>query len=76
MKSKRWLLIHAKGDERILGESDLVLQILKQHNEQLGIHWDVVSLLICSELQRIQSQMRIDAPDAKNHIISRAKNLR
>jgi hypothetical protein len=27
--------MHAKGDERILGESDFVLQVLKEHNEQL-----------------------------------------
>ncbi len=32
-------------------------------------HCDVVSSLICSELQRIQSQMRIGAPGAMNHII-------
>jgi hypothetical protein len=31
----RRLRIHAKGDERILGESDFVLQVLKEHNEQL-----------------------------------------
>jgi REP element-mobilizing transposase RayT len=35
VKSMRRLRIHAKGDERILGESDFVLQVLKQHNEQL-----------------------------------------
>jgi chromosomal replication initiation ATPase DnaA len=31
----RRLRIHAKGDERILGESDFVLQVLKEHNKQL-----------------------------------------
>jgi hypothetical protein len=35
VKSMRRLRIHAKGDERILGESDFVLQVLKEHNEQL-----------------------------------------
>jgi putative transposase len=35
VKSMRRLKIHAKGDERILGESDFVLQVLKEHNEQL-----------------------------------------
>jgi hypothetical protein len=66
--------MHEKGldgdtvlSEALSGASDEVL---------FGVHWNVVSLLICSELQRIQSQMRIDAPGAKNHIISGEKNVR
>jgi len=35
VKAMRRLRIHAKGDERILGESDFVLQVLKEHNVQL-----------------------------------------
>jgi hypothetical protein len=35
VKALRRLRIHAKGDERILGESDFVLQVLKEQNEQL-----------------------------------------
>ena len=35
VKAMRRLRIHAKGDERILGESDFVLQVLKEQNEQL-----------------------------------------
>ncbi len=35
VKAMRRLRLHAKGDERILGESDFVLQVLKEHNEQL-----------------------------------------
>jgi len=35
VKAMRRLRIHAKGDERILGESEFVLQVLKEQNEQL-----------------------------------------
>ena len=35
VKAMRRLRIHAKGDERILGESHFVLQVLKEQNEQL-----------------------------------------
>ena len=35
VKAMRRLRIHAKGDERILGESDFVLQVLKEQDEQL-----------------------------------------
>jgi putative transposase len=35
VKAMRRLRIHAKGDERILGESDFVLQVLKEQDERL-----------------------------------------
>ncbi len=35
VKTMLRLRMHAKGDERILEESDFVLQVLKEHNEQL-----------------------------------------
>ena len=35
MVSLRTVWVHAKGDGRILGGSDFVLQVLKEHNEQL-----------------------------------------
>lgn len=35
LKSMRRLRVHSKGDERILGDSDFVQQVLKEQNERL-----------------------------------------
>jgi hypothetical protein len=58
-----------------ISQSTLTRAAYREASIKQLVHWGVVSLLICSELQRIQSQMRIGAPGAKNHITIGEKNV-